>query len=134
MQEQEEDENELHIKTEIEEQHAGCNNVFCFAALADKQNGTLYTDATGALPHVSLEGNQYYFVVYDYDTNAIFAIPIQNLKDESIIAAFDKIFKDLTSKGFKPQFNVTNNQATTPLKAYLAEENCEWQFVEPTNH
>lgn len=26
------------------------NNIFCFAALADKQTGTLYTDATGALP------------------------------------------------------------------------------------
>ena len=97
MQEQEEDENELHIKTEIEEQHARCNNVFCFAALADKQHGTLYTNATGALPHVSLEGNQCYFVD-DYDTNAIFAISIRNLKDESIIAAFDEIFKDLTSK------------------------------------
>ena len=26
------------------------NNIFCYAALADKQQGTLYTDATGAFP------------------------------------------------------------------------------------
>lgn len=32
-------------------------NVFCYAALADKHTGTMYTDATGALPAVSLEGN-----------------------------------------------------------------------------
>ena len=83
---------------------------------------------------MSLEGNQYYFVAYDYDTNAIFAIPIKNLKDESIIAAFDEIFTDLTTKGYKPQFNVTDNQATTPLKKYLDKEDCKWQFVEPTNH
>ena len=25
-------------------------NIFCYVALADKQTGTLYTDATGALP------------------------------------------------------------------------------------
>ena len=74
------------------------NNIFCYAALADKQNGTLYTDATGSLPTVSLEGNQYYFVSYDYDTIAIFAIPMKDLKDDTIIAAFDEIFKDLTKK------------------------------------
>ena len=26
------------------------NSIFCYAALADKQQGTLYTDATGAFP------------------------------------------------------------------------------------
>ena len=29
------------------------NNIFCFAALADKEKGTVYTDATGALPVMS---------------------------------------------------------------------------------
>ena len=73
-------------------------------------------------------------MAYDYDTNAIFAIPIKDLKDDTIITAFDEIFKDLTEKGYKPQFNVTDNQATTPLKEYLKKEDCAWQFVEPTNH
>eukprot|EP00804_Cyclotella_cryptica_P027253 CCRYP_014360-RA/>CCRYP_014360-RA protein AED:0.37 eAED:0.35 QI:0/0/0/1/0/0/3/0/403 len=77
-------------------------NVFCYAALADKHQGTIYTDATGALPAVTLEGNQYYF--------------------------------DLKTKGYKPTFNITNNQATTPIKAYLKIEDCKWQFVEPNNH
>ena len=35
----------------------------------NKQNGTLYTDATSTLPEMSLDGHQYYFVAYDYDTN-----------------------------------------------------------------
>ena len=83
---------------------------------------------------MSLKGNQYYFVAYNYDTNAIFAIPINKLEDDSIIAAFDEVFTDLTTKGYKPQFNVTNNQATTPLKKYLDKEDCKWPSVEPTNH
>ena len=45
------------------------SNVFYYAALADKIAGTLYTDATEALPVRSINGYQYYFVVYDYDTN-----------------------------------------------------------------
>eukprot|EP00804_Cyclotella_cryptica_P027018 CCRYP_013666-RA/>CCRYP_013666-RA protein AED:0.36 eAED:0.36 QI:0/-1/0/1/-1/1/1/0/319 len=109
-------------------------NVFCFAALADKQHGTMYTDATGALPAVTLEGNQYYLVAYAYDPNYIYATPLRNLQDESNMTAFDNIFQDLKSKGYKPTFNVTDNQATTPIKAYLDTEDCKWQFVEPNNH
>ena len=71
----------------------GVCNMFCYAALADKQTGTLYTDATGALPVKSLEGNQYYYVAYDYDRNYIFANPISDVKDNTII----------TKKKFSPQ-------------------------------
>ena len=110
------------------------NNIFCFAALADKQTGTMYTDQTGALPVRSLDGMQYFFFAYDYDTNYIFTNPINNLKDESIIAAFDSVFNELENKGHKPTFNVTDNQCTKPIKAFLQKENYKWQFVEPTNH
>ena len=47
------------------------NNVFCFAALAEKEKGIEYTDATGALPVLSVDGHQYYMVAYDYDNNFI---------------------------------------------------------------
>ena len=67
------------------------NNIFCYAELADKQEGTLYTDATGAFPEMSLDGKQYFFVAYDYDTNYIFAPPIANVQDKTIIEVFDKI-------------------------------------------
>eukprot|EP00804_Cyclotella_cryptica_P004967 CCRYP_014094-RA/>CCRYP_014094-RA protein AED:0.12 eAED:0.01 QI:0/0/0/1/1/1/2/0/1245 len=109
-------------------------NVLCYAALADKHSGTMHTDATGALPAVSLEGNQYYFISYAYDLNYIFALPISNLRDESILKAFDEVFQELKSKGFKPAFNVTNNQAATPIKKYLSKDQTSWQFVEPNNH
>ena len=58
------------------DQHEVMNTIFFFAALEGKQTGTLYTEATGALPVVSLKGNQYYFVVYDYDTNVILLEPL----------------------------------------------------------
>ena len=118
----------------IDEPLDGANNVFCYAALADKQTGTLYTDATGALPSRSLDGNQYYFVAYDYDTNYIFAIPIKDQTDASIIGGFEEVLNTLNNKGFKPQFNVTDNQAANAIKQYLTKQECKWQFVEPTNH
>ena len=45
------------------------NNVFCFAVLSEKEKGTVNTDATGALPMMSLDGHQYYIIAYDYDNN-----------------------------------------------------------------
>ena len=89
---------------------------------------------TGAFPVMSLEGKQYYFVAYDYDTSAIFVIPITDLRDETIITAFTEVFKESVEKGYTPTFNVTDNQATTPIKAFLKKKNCNWQFVEPSNH
>ena len=57
-------------------------------------------------------------------TYSQFAIP--DVKDETIIKVFDEIFTELTEKGYKPTFNVTDNQATKPIKAYLKKAGCRW--------
>lgn len=62
----------------------------------------MYTHATGALPVVTLEGNQYCFVAYAYDPNYIFALPLQNLEDETILEAFNCVFQELKEQGYKP--------------------------------
>ena len=111
-----------------------CLNVFCYAALADKQEGTMYTDMTGALPHMSLKGNLYYLIAYIYDLNAIIAKPMKSTKSDDIVAAFDDIFTELKEKGYKPQLNVSDNQSATQIKQFLTSKDCEWQFVEPHNH
>jgi hypothetical protein len=85
-------------------------NVFVFAAFADKRNGTLYSNLTGAFPFMSLEGNAYFLVVYHYKTNAIMAVPIANFIDDAILKAFHQQFELLESKGHKIQLNVMDNQ------------------------
>ena len=57
------------IPCEDRSSYGQVNNIFCLEALAESRIGTFYTDATGALPAISLDGNQYYFIAYDYDTN-----------------------------------------------------------------
>ena len=112
----------------------GTSNVFCCAALGDATTGTSYTDMTGSFPVMSLDGMQYYVVAYDYDTNAIFAVPVPDLTDETIIKAFRQVFEELETKGYTPTFDVTDNQATTPIKEFLKKKHCKWQFVEPANY
>jgi len=72
------------------------SNIFCFAALINKQAGTMYTHATGALPTISLDGHQYYlFMAYDYDSNYIFVEPIKDVNDATLVEAFQKVFETL---------------------------------------
>ena len=87
------------------------SNMFCCASLADTTEGTLYTDMTGSFPVQSLEGMHAFFVAYDYDTNMIFAIPTKNLKDETIIAAFEQVFKEDTNQNSTSQTIRPSNQS-----------------------
>ena len=48
--------------------------------------------------------------------------------------AFLELFQQLKDKVHNPTFNVTYNQATKPIKAFIKTEQCDWKFVEPTNH
>jgi len=73
-------------------------------------------------------------VVYDYQTNAILVEPMKSFDSPSILAAFQKHFKYLERKGFKPIFNVLDNQASKVIKEFLTEEGSPYQFVEPHNH
>ena len=72
--------------------------VFCFGAFADKNTGTVYNDCTGNFPFMSLDGNVCFFVMYHYETNAIFAMPIPRLDLDSILAAYKENFEYLISK------------------------------------
>ena len=79
---------------------------------------------TGTLPVTSFESIQAYFVAYDYGTNTIFAKPCPDFKDAIIIAAFEELFNKLKAKGYEPKFNVKENQATAPIKAFLKTQGC----------
>ncbi|KAL7523858.1 hypothetical protein ACHAWF_000698, partial [Thalassiosira exigua] len=114
--------------------NTSASNIFCFVVLANKHTGTIYTNCTGHLPAVSFEGNSYFLIAYDYDNNYIFARPVKDVKDSTVVITYKTIFEELKEKGYKPAFHVTDNQATKPLKEFLRTEDCEWQFVEPNNH
>ena len=82
----------------------------------------------------SLEDMKAYFVTYNYATNNIFALPVPNFKKGTAITDFEEICNKLRDKEHTPTFYVTDNQATMPIKGFLKNKGCKWQFVEPTNH
>ena len=94
------------------------NNMFCFAALTDKEKNTIYTDATGALPFVSLDGKQYYIATYGYGNTYVYALPVSDLKDKTIVAAVKEFEQDMDGKVHKTRLNVTDNQAVGSVKCF----------------
>jgi hypothetical protein len=72
--------------------------------------------------------------MYHYKANAILAKPISGLDDISIFNTYKMQFEDLTSKGFKPKINIMDNQVTKHIKAFLTEQQCKLQLVDPHNH
>jgi hypothetical protein len=111
------------------------NHIFCWAALADQIDGTTYTDLTGQFPTMSMENKQYIFVAYyDYTTNAIIVRAITDRESTTIVNAFDDVFTYLENKGFKPRFNVMDNEASNAITEYLQGKDIKWQFVPPNEH
>ena len=70
-------------------------DMFCFAALADTNTGTMYTDLTGQFPVRSYKNMVYIFVAYIYDINAIISVPMPSRNDSAMVTAFQTVFAQL---------------------------------------
>ena len=80
-----------------------------------------------------LDGHQYYLLTYNYNTDYIFTIPIKDVNNKSIMEVFGHS-PNKKEERFRPTFKVTDNQATTHIKAYLKKEGYKWQFIDHINH
>ena len=56
--------------------------------MINKKDGTIYADLTGKFPITSINGMQALFIMYDWTTNAILAIPIKDSRAETIVECF----------------------------------------------
>jgi hypothetical protein len=50
------------------------------------------------------------------------------------LKAFDGIFQELTSRGFKPKIQTMENEASAALKSYFTENDMTYQLVPPHCH
>ncbi len=109
-------------------------DVFCFAALANANTGTMYMDLTGSFPVRSFKNMQYIFVAYVYDLNAIIVCAMPTRTDAAMITAFDKVIEVLRTHGYHPALNVMDNECSTAVERYIQSEKIIIQLVPPHNH
>jgi hypothetical protein len=71
---------------------------YCYAATIEP-TGQIYTDQTGKFVAPSSNGNNYLFVLYDYDSNCIIAEPMKTHTGPSILAAYTTLHTTLVAAG-----------------------------------
>ena len=111
----------------------------CFAMIYDPPEkiypeGKIYTDLTGRFITESSTGNNYLFVLYDYDSNAILCEPIKNRTKHSILAAFQVLHTKLVKAGVRPKLQRLDNECSDILKEYMTAEGIDFQLVPPHVH
>jgi hypothetical protein len=100
----------------------------------DKANGHTYSDQTGKFPIPSSRGNNYCFVLYDYDSNAIDAVAIKNRTATSIRDAYNTVNDRLKRAGLKPRLHILDNECSALLKDLFYKEGIHYQLVPPGIH
>ena len=81
---------------------------------------------------MSLDGSVCFFVLYHYESNCFLAMPIAGLNNKSIYNAYVARFKELKEKGFKPQLNVLDNQATKHIFSPRMNASSNWLSLTTT--
>ena len=76
-QQQKKDKEEYIKDMEPEENKTADCEIFCYAALAEEFNNTIYSDATGKFPVPLYHGNRYVMIIYVHVENAILVRPMK---------------------------------------------------------
>jgi hypothetical protein len=106
---------------------------YCYAADIEI-TGQVYSDQTGRFVAPSDNGNQYLFVLYDYDSNSIHAEPMKNKTAKCILAAYKTVHQRLCTAGLKPQLQRLDNECSQILKDFMNQQHIDYQLVPPHVH
>jgi hypothetical protein len=105
----------------------------CFVTFMEP-TGQIYTDQTGRFVSASSNGNQYLMILYDYDSNHIFAQPFKTRTAGNILKAFQTLHQRLCRAGCRPKLHRLDNECSTILKTFLTDEAIDYQLVPPGVH
>jgi hypothetical protein len=97
-------------------------------------SGQIYTDQSGKVLITSASGMNYIFLLYDYDSNLIWAVPIPTRTKLQILKAYKSTLKLLQSRGLKPQLQRIDNECSALLKEYMAQEHVTFQLTPKGKH
>jgi hypothetical protein len=112
--------------------YLGTKTHLMYAVVVDQ--GQLYTDLTGKFPVRSKKGNSYVMVCYVYDFNYVKLIPMKSRSASEWVKAYDTVHQELTVKGFKPNLQTHDNEASAALKHFFTVNDIDYQLVPPHCH
>ena len=105
----------------------------CYASVIET-TGQVYTDLTGIFVVPSSRGSNYLFVLYDYDSNAILAEPINNRRAKTILDAYKTLHSKLCQAGIRPKLQRLDNECSASLQEFMTNNDIDFQLVPPGVH
>ena len=93
-----------------------------------------YGDITGRFPYMSSRGNQYFLVIYDYDSNAILVEVLKSRSGTDIKNAYMSIYTKLASRGCAPRTFILDNEISSELTQAFTKKKIKYQLVPPEVH
>ena len=93
-----------------------------------------YSDQTRRFPVQSSRGNNYVFILYDHDSNAILSIPLKNRQAKSIADAWQTCHTRLQTNGYAPDLHIIDNECSDILKQAFMKYHIDFQRVPPHTH
>ena len=100
----------------------------CYAATI-APTGQIYSDQTGRFVIPSSTGNNYIMIIYDYDSNFIFAQPYKNRTAKCLLDAYKILHARLCNAGLKPRLQRLDNECSQMLKEFMDKEAIDYQLV-----
>lgn len=96
----------------------------CYASVVStkRNTGQVYTDQTGKFTVAGSSGATLVFVLYDYDSNSIHAVPLPNQSAPEIIKAYSTVYNTLITAGLRPVLQRLDNECSNELREFLAEK------------
>lgn len=82
--------------------------------LKDLKN-LIATGLPGRFPVTSARGHKYLFLLHDYDTNFIYAVPIKSRDAAKLLRGFQACYKELLDNGFKAKDIRCDNEIFRPI-------------------
>jgi hypothetical protein len=110
------------------------NTVFADVLNIPDATGKIFTDQPGKFIAPSSTGNNYIFILYDYDSNAILAHPMPNRTAGSILAAYKHLHALLVKAGRTPRLQRIDNECSESLQQFMASQGISYQLVPPGMH
>ena len=95
---------------------------------------TISTDQTGRFPVTSARGHKYLFVMYDFDSNYINAIPITSRHEKELIRAWTTCYDDLARAGFVPVLQRMDNEYSKKLLEVIESKNLDYEIAAAGDH
>ena len=87
-----------------------------------------YSDHTGKFPVKYSSGNHDIFIIYHFDSNSIYAVPIKFRRAEDISKAWQEIFDSFQINGHAQNIHILDSECSFDLKADFKGAIIEFQF------